>query len=95
MHEIKTLEAGVVTAISTGAVTEARIQHLENYGMYPVQIYATAADSAPNAATSAYIILRSGQGVSGDLTPLFPGVASPFYLWAMAPSGGSVSVSHA
>lgn len=87
-----TCASGVATALSDGAVANARIVSTEDF-----YLLATAADTAPTATTGGIPFLPfSVLAADLDLANLFPGVTGPYYLWAFPTSGpADVSISHA
>lgn len=89
-----TATKGGPTLLNATAVTALRVQNL---GDQPVRLVATATTTPPTVFSGS-IWLDSYEAIAADITlaEMFPGVASPAYLWAWPINNNAVvSVSHA
>lgn len=86
------LAPGVWTLLTNAAVTGLTFQ---NVGGYDVLILGTAGAFEP-VSTDGAISYGPGEGeMAAALADLFPGVAGADRLYAYAPAGGRVMISHA
>lgn len=92
-HDTLDLAANAWTLLTDAPVTTLRVTNL---GTEPIWLQATATAVAPASAAGA-LPLHPGETLAGDLTleQLYPGVTSAARIYALSPTAGRVSVSHA
>lgn len=68
---------------------------LQVVGVGHVRILATVDASAPDESDAAGWVYAPGEADRRTLAEMFDGLSNPVRLWAWAPAGGVVMVSHA